>query len=186
MRKLTAWWPDSTHDISCHNSRNWPRRNGNKPTRNWRLTVPKQTKMMLVKPPMTNLKMTVRDDCAVSACSPQPTKALCPMIVSGGAKSLDRHPAPSPLPSTTSPSVWKKANFLFHNLASLMAFGAASNWPPPLVTIESVFKFEFSCKSGNLMLGEEYSFALSSQPFTGYPPIINIHICSFFITNYFR
>ena len=37
---------------------------------NWRLTVLKTIKMMLVKPPMTNFKMTVRADWAVSARSP--------------------------------------------------------------------------------------------------------------------
>ena len=36
---------------------------------NWGLLVPKTIKMMPVRPLMTNLKMTVQDDCAVSACS---------------------------------------------------------------------------------------------------------------------
>ena len=31
--------------------------------------VPKTIKMLLIRPPMTNLKMTVRADCAVSACN---------------------------------------------------------------------------------------------------------------------
>jgi len=35
-----------------------------------RLTEPKTTKMMLVRSSMTNLKMTVRNDWAVSACGP--------------------------------------------------------------------------------------------------------------------
>ena len=30
--KLTTWWPDCSHDISCHNSKNWPQRNVNKLT----------------------------------------------------------------------------------------------------------------------------------------------------------
>ena len=30
MEKLTAWWPDFTQDTSCHNSGNWPQRNGKK------------------------------------------------------------------------------------------------------------------------------------------------------------
>ena len=29
-KKLTTWWPDCTHDINCHNSKNWAQRNGNK------------------------------------------------------------------------------------------------------------------------------------------------------------
>ena len=42
-----------------------------------KLTVPKTTKMVLVRSPMTNFKMTVRTDYAVSACSPlQPIKSL--------------------------------------------------------------------------------------------------------------
>ena len=42
--------------------------------------------MKLVRPPVTNLKMIVRADCAVSACSPLPQsiKALAPLVVSGG------------------------------------------------------------------------------------------------------
>ena len=36
---------------------------------NWGLLVPKTIKMMPGRPLMTNLKMTVQDDCAVSACS---------------------------------------------------------------------------------------------------------------------
>ena len=31
-KKLTPWWPDCSHDITCHNSENWPQRNGNKST----------------------------------------------------------------------------------------------------------------------------------------------------------
>ena len=49
--------------------------------RNWRLTnCPETTKMMQGRPLMTNLKMTVTDDCAVSACNPPPLfiKALAP------------------------------------------------------------------------------------------------------------
>ena len=39
---------------------------------NWRLTARKTIKVSLVRPPMTSFKMTVRADCAVSACSPFP------------------------------------------------------------------------------------------------------------------
>ena len=31
-KKLTTWWPNWSHDISCHNSKKWPWRKGNKPT----------------------------------------------------------------------------------------------------------------------------------------------------------
>ena len=51
---------------------------------NWRLTVLKTTKMMLVRLLMTSLKMTVRDDCAVSAGSNPPpllsVKHLAPLV----------------------------------------------------------------------------------------------------------
>ena len=47
---------------------------------NWRLTVPKTIKMTLVRPPMTNVKMTVRAARAVSARNPlpPPVEALAP------------------------------------------------------------------------------------------------------------
>ena len=31
-KKLTAWWPGCSHNISCYSSENWPQKNGNKPT----------------------------------------------------------------------------------------------------------------------------------------------------------
>ena len=56
---------------------------------NWRLIVPKTIKIMLVRPLMTNFKMTIRADCAVSTCSPLfvSIKHLSP-IVSGGEVGL--------------------------------------------------------------------------------------------------
>ena len=32
VENLATWWPDSSHDISCHSSKNWPQGNGNKLT----------------------------------------------------------------------------------------------------------------------------------------------------------
>jgi len=69
----------------------------NRPS-NWRLTVPKTTKMMPVRPLTTNLKMTVRADYTVSSCSPLPLsiKALPHRLsVMRGSQPLGRHP-PSP------------------------------------------------------------------------------------------
>ena len=37
---------------------------------NWRLTLPKTIKMVLVRPAMTNFKMSIRADYAISTCSP--------------------------------------------------------------------------------------------------------------------
>ena len=58
--------------------------------------------MSLVKPLMTNLKMTVRDDYAVSACSPPPllvsVKALVPLVAGVGGAGLwmdVHHPPPT-------------------------------------------------------------------------------------------
>ena len=53
---------------------------------NWRLTVPKAIKMMLVRPLMTNFKMTGRADCAAAAWSPLllSIKSLAPLIFMGG------------------------------------------------------------------------------------------------------
>ena len=53
---------------------------------NWRLTVLKTIKMLLIRPSMTNFKMIVRADCAVSACSPLPPsiKALAHWLSVGG------------------------------------------------------------------------------------------------------
>jgi len=51
--------------------------------------VLKTIKMMLVRPLMTNLKMTVRDDCAVSAYSHRPPlsiKALTPFSWRGSGE----------------------------------------------------------------------------------------------------
>ena len=64
-----------------HNSENWLQRNGNK----WTLEL-KITKMMLVRPLMTNLKMTVRADCTVSAYNPFLlfVKALASLDASAG------------------------------------------------------------------------------------------------------
>ena len=62
-----------------YNSETWPQTNGNKLTLELKLTALKTTKTVLVRSPMTNFKMTVRTDYAVSACSPlQPIKALSP------------------------------------------------------------------------------------------------------------
>ena len=45
---------------------------------NWRLTGPKTIKMTLVRPPMTNVKMTVWADRAVSACTARLLSKLLP------------------------------------------------------------------------------------------------------------
>ena len=74
---------------------------------------------------MINLQMTVRADCAVSACSPSsacaplkvPFKRSCPLIVSGGA---DLWTQVCPWPWLLASEI--KQTFLFTSCASLLAF----------------------------------------------------------------
>ena len=97
---------------------------------NWRLTVPKTIKMMLVRPLVTNFKMTVRADCAVSACSSLPLsiKALAPWL--SGGKSAFEQVSASPSPAELLASKIKQI-FISTNLASLLAFERrAASWAP--------------------------------------------------------
>ena len=98
---------------------------------NRRLTVPKTFKMMLVRPVMTNLKMTVRNDCTVSACRLPPTptlsiNALTSVCQGQGSWPLDRcmPPAPKLLGSEI------KQTFLSTNLACLLAFEHRNSQTP--------------------------------------------------------
>ena len=89
---------------------------------NWRFTVIKTIKMMLIRPPMTNFKMTVRADYAVSTCNLllPPIKALAHWLSVAGSRPLDRS-----LPSAAHPQdagLQNKANFPFHQLASFFFF----------------------------------------------------------------
>ena len=63
MEKLNTGWADCSHDISCHNSENLPQEMETNGPWDWRLTVLKIIKMMLVRPLITNFKLTVRTDC---------------------------------------------------------------------------------------------------------------------------
>ena len=67
---------------------------------NQRLTVLETIKRTLVRPSMTNLGMTVRADCAVSACSPLPLsiKVLAYWLSVVGSQPLDRCPSFPHLP----------------------------------------------------------------------------------------
>ena len=131
MEKLTAWWPDCTQDLSYHNSRNWPQRNGTSAPWNWRLTVPKTTKVILVRPLMIKLKMTIRDDYTVSTRNPPPTlsiKPLTPCLSEGSA--FGQISATTTTPPSPVASIWNKANFLPTNLACLLAFEWWAARPP--------------------------------------------------------
>ena len=100
---------------------------------NWRLTVPQTVKMMLIRPLTTNLKMTVRDGHAVSACnSPSPTlstKALTPCLswgLEGRSRPLDICPPGWTLLLVA--SIWNKANFPFYQPGLFVGFWTASSW----------------------------------------------------------
>ena len=109
VEALTTWWPDCSHVIRHHNSENWPQ--GTNRSWNWRLTVLKTIKMMLIRPPMTNFKRIIRADCAVSTWSPLPlsVEVLAPWLSVRESWPLDRS-----LPSCPVASIQNKANFPFH------------------------------------------------------------------------
>ena len=83
-------------------------RNGSKQMLNWRLTVCKPVEMTVVRELMTNSKMIVRADCAVSACRPLhlSTGALAPCSLVVGSQTLDR----MALPVCQHPK-WSKLSF---------------------------------------------------------------------------
>ena len=97
---------------------------------NWRLTVVKTIKMMLVRPRMTNFKMTVRADCAVSACSTNPLsiKALAHWLSVGRVS----------LWTGIRPAHWLPAckikHFPFYHPGLFIGFWTASSRIPLLVT----------------------------------------------------
>ena len=77
---------------------------------------------------MTDFRMTVRADCAISACTilSLSIKVLTPSLLMGrggggvGSQLLDRH-VPPPQPPTTA-SIQNKANFSFHQPGFLLVF----------------------------------------------------------------
>ena len=75
--------------------------------------------MMVVRPRMTNFKMTVRADCAVSACNPLPRsiKALAHWLAVGGAAFVQESAYTPRFPASKI-----KQAFLSTSLASLLAF----------------------------------------------------------------
>ena len=105
-------------------------------TWNWRSTVLKTIKMIMVRPPMTNFKATVRADCAVSVCSPLPLplKALAHWLSGVGGVELWTGvcPQPSQLPASKI-----KQTFLSTNLISLLAFGWQAAGPYFRLQIDS-------------------------------------------------
>ena len=124
----TAWLIASLRDASPFPmTRLWPTKG------TWRLPVPKTVKRMLVRPPMTNVKMTVRADCAVSACSPLllSIKALAHWLPVGRV-SLWTDVCPPP-PQLLAPEI--KQISLSTNLTCLLAFQQQAARPYLWVTV---------------------------------------------------
>ena len=85
--------------------------------------------MMLVKPLLTNLKTTIRDDCAVSAHNTNSVyKSSHPLLVRGGGRVglwTDVYHAPP-----TVAGIWNKATFSFHQPGLFIGFWVGSSWIP--------------------------------------------------------
>ena len=90
---------------------------------NWRWTLHKTFKMMLVRPVMTKLKMTLGGDCALSACTPTPTSVYrsshSMLVIGWGGVSLWTEVCHLP---PTSCCIWNKANFPFHQSGLFIGF----------------------------------------------------------------
>ena len=113
--------PDYTHEISCHNSKNWPQRPWN-----LRLTPPKTIKIALVRPPIW---IWLSELTAVSAYSPPSTsvyKSSCQWLPVGGSQPLDWCLLP-PFPAA---SICNKASFPFHQPGLFIGFWMASSQTP--------------------------------------------------------
>ena len=105
---------------------------------------------MVVRPVMTNLKMTIRHDCAVSACNHPPhtlsIKVLTLSLWAGWRELQGQgrvglwtdvcHPPPAP-PVV---GIWNKANLPFHQSDLFTAFEAASS-RTPMHTCQQVHHF---------------------------------------------
>ena len=101
---------------------------------------------MLVRPTMTNLKMTVREDCAVSACSsphpptttttPLPPPSITALIPCLSGRGWGQKWASGQMP-TTHPAahIWNKANFPFYQPGLFPGFQAASNQTPQTLSV---------------------------------------------------
>ena len=126
-KKLTTWWPDCTHDISCHNSESWPQRNWNKPTLKINCASSRWCWLDLC---MTNFKMSIRAVCAGFACSPllPPIKALAHWSPVGGFGLWTGVCLSFPLtPLHPVAGIWQKANLPFHQPWLFIGFRASGS-----------------------------------------------------------
>ena len=93
--------------------------------------------MTLVRPPMTNFKMTVRADCAVSAHSPLPlpVKILASWLSGRGGAGPWTGVCPPP---TQVAGIQNKASFPFHQTCPFIGFWAARSQTPLVVILTYV------------------------------------------------
>ena len=96
---------------------------------NWRLTVLKTIMMTLSSPPVTDFKMTIRADCADSACRPllPSLKALAHWL-SVGSRGVSLWTGICPPPTPLVVGLQNKANFTFHHPCFFPGFWASSRW----------------------------------------------------------
>ena len=115
--------PSPSYDMSCYNFENCFKEMGRNQPWTQRLAVSKTIKMILVRLPVTNFKMTIRADCAVSPWSPchWSKKVLAHWLLGHRGREWDFGLA-SALPDTPVTASKIKQTFLSTNFASLLAF----------------------------------------------------------------
>ena len=102
-------------------------RNTNKWVLELKANVHKTIKMAWVRPLMTNLKMTIKTDCAVSAYSTPVTsvyKGSCPTGWSGGGVGLWIDVCH---PNSPVSGIWNQTNFPFHQPDLIIGFDMKSS-----------------------------------------------------------
>lgn len=100
---------------------------------NWGLIVLKTVKMVLVRSPHDQFRMTVRADCSIFAGNPLPLSIKA--LVHGLSRGRRSQPLFRSSPSSSVASIQNRANFPFHQSGPFIGFWAVSNQPPLSVTI---------------------------------------------------
>ena len=129
-KKLTPWWPDCSHDLCGRNSENWPQGNRETWTLELKINCTWNNQDDAGQTPMTSFRMTVRADCAVSACRPS-------LVYKAPAPDCQWGESAFGQMSTLLPpgaGIQKKANFPFHQPGFFIVFGAVSRRIPLSVT----------------------------------------------------
>ena len=128
---------------------------------NWRLTVLK-IMMTLSGPPATDFKMTVRADCAGSACRPLLlSESSCPLTVieEWGSQLLDRHlssPPPSQLPTSKIKQVSFPSTWPLYRLWEVSSLAPLSVTAPSQCICKKRYAGDWTWVSPSLSPVEEY------------------------------